>query len=105
LVQLYNTIDVVVYNIHLKDSPMWNLHLANTTNVHIYNVNITAPPDSHNTDGYDIDCSVNVLLENSFYDGGKKFHKLSIFSQISVKPDFLKTILKDQLSNLQSYEK
>jgi hypothetical protein len=29
------------------------------------------PDGSPNTDGYDIDCCVNVLLENSYYSGGK----------------------------------
>lgn len=68
---MINTVDIKIYNITLKDSPSWTLHLANTTNVHVYNINITAASTSHNTDGFDVDCSVNVLVENSYYSGGK----------------------------------
>ena len=62
----------MIHNITLKDSPSWTVHLAKTTNVHIYDVNITAPKESENTDGVDIDCSVNVLVERVYYEGGKK---------------------------------
>ena len=36
----------------IKNSPMWQVHLAFTTNVHVHDVHITAPAtDGHNTDG------------------------------------------------------
>lgn len=60
-----------MHDIHFKDSPSWTLHLANTTNVHVFNLMVTAANHSHNTDGIDIECSVNVLVENYFYNGGK----------------------------------
>jgi polygalacturonase len=37
---------------------------------HIYNHTIRAPGDSHNTDGWDLSCSQEVLLEDSYYSGG-----------------------------------
>lgn len=70
LVRFINTIDITIYNITLKDSPAWTLHLANTTNVHANYVTITAATNGSNTDGFDIDCSVNVTVENSYYEGG-----------------------------------
>lgn len=67
-----NTVDIAVFGITLKDSPSWTLHLANTTNVHVYNIQIENEIlDSPNTDGIDIDCSVNVLVENCSYIGSK----------------------------------
>jgi polygalacturonase len=79
LVQLTHSTNIVVDNIKLKDSPFWTLHLANTTNVHATNLHITTPrPDNYvpkrdgmNTDGVDIDCSVNVTVENSYIQTGK----------------------------------
>uniref|UniRef100_A0A914X7P5 Glycoside hydrolase family 28 protein n=1 Tax=Plectus sambesii TaxID=2011161 RepID=A0A914X7P5_9BILA len=70
LIMLVYTTDVTIYDITLKDSPSWTTHLAYCTNVHISHVTVLAPWDSPNTDGFDIDCCVNVLLENSFYSGG-----------------------------------
>uniref|UniRef100_A0A914WRR4 Glycoside hydrolase family 28 n=1 Tax=Plectus sambesii TaxID=2011161 RepID=A0A914WRR4_9BILA len=70
LIMFTHTTDVKIYDITLKNSPSWTLHLANCTDVHIYNTTVLAPSNSHNTDGFDIDCSVNVLLENSYYSGG-----------------------------------
>lgn len=69
---LVYTTDVTIHDITLKDSPSWTTHIAYCTNVHIYNVTVEAPWDSPNTDGFDIDCSVNVLLENSYYSGGNQ---------------------------------
>lgn len=60
LLLLYSTVGVVIHNITLQSSPAWTLHLANCTDVHVYNTTIlsTGP----NTDGVDIDCSQNVLV-------------------------------------------
>src|SRR5688572_26070300 len=72
--------DIEIYNVMLKDSPSWTLHLANTTNVQVHDMQITAPTSSHNTDGIDIDCSVNVLVENVYYAGGNaKINVAKIF--------------------------
>uniref|UniRef100_A0A914E238 Uncharacterized protein n=1 Tax=Acrobeloides nanus TaxID=290746 RepID=A0A914E238_9BILA len=55
----------------VHDSPAWMLYLSWVTTAHIYNVNLTTPPlpIAHNTDGMDIDCSVDVLIENCHYQG------------------------------------
>ena len=49
------------------------LYLSWVTTAHIYNVNLTTPPlpIAHNTDGMDIDCSVDVLIENCHYQGSE----------------------------------
>jgi polygalacturonase len=72
LVRLHNTVDIKIYNINLTQSACWTLWLANTTNVHVHDAFITSAHNGHNTDGIDIDCSVNVLVENVYYDGSKK---------------------------------
>uniref|UniRef100_A0A914DGA2 Uncharacterized protein n=1 Tax=Acrobeloides nanus TaxID=290746 RepID=A0A914DGA2_9BILA len=74
LVQPTYSTDIVINNITLKDSPFWTLHLAWTTNVYVTNLKVFSPPPYQfrqagyglNTDGVDIDCSVNVTVENSY---------------------------------------
>eukprot|EP00946_MAST-07B_sp_MAST-7B-sp1_P000886 g886.t1 len=63
LIELYNSSDVTVSDLTLKDSPFWTLHPVYSRNVHIYDLNISAPADSPNTDGIDPDSSTNVLIE------------------------------------------
>jgi polygalacturonase len=65
--------NIIVHDITLKDSPAWMLYLSWVTTAHIYNVNLTTPPlpIAHNTDGMDIDCSVDVLIENCHYQGSE----------------------------------
>jgi hypothetical protein len=82
LLRLSFTTNVEVNNITLQNSPAWTFHLANTTNVHINNISIINPRDSINTDGIDIDCSVNVLVENYFYDGGILIYKAVMFVRV-----------------------
>jgi polygalacturonase len=64
---------IIVHDITLKDCTAWCLHLAWVTTSHVYNVNIITPdlPIAHNTDGVDIDCSVDILVENIFYKGSR----------------------------------
>ena len=72
------TSNILVENITLKDSPYWTLHLAWTTNVYINNVTVLSPVGpllinrtGLETDGVDIDCSVNVTVENCNINTGK----------------------------------
>ncbi|KAI3995834.1 hypothetical protein MKX01_020369 [Papaver californicum] len=47
-----------------------HISIAGCNNVVISHVNITAPEDSHNTDGIDISSSQNIRIENSFIGTG-----------------------------------
>ena len=68
--------DLIFHNVTLQNSPMFNIHMYNTSKVHIYNITIFAPPshDSHsparNTDGIDVGNSRDVLIENSYISVG-----------------------------------
>ena len=59
----------LISGVTIKDMPMWQVHLAWVTNVHVHDVRILAPSSddpvhpSHNTDGIDPDCAQNVLIE------------------------------------------
>lgn len=74
---MYETTDIVVNNITLKNSPMFNIALPHGRNVHIFNVSIINPDSfsavnpSHNTDGVNLYGVENVLIENSYISTGK----------------------------------
>lgn len=68
---------LVISNLHLLNSPMFNINMDGVNNGHLYNLNITAPSSgatsnpSHNTDGIDIGDSTNILVENSYISVGE----------------------------------
>jgi polygalacturonase len=73
LIRLVYGSDIRIHNVTIKDSPNWTTHLAWNDRVHIFNVTILAPASSHNTDGLDVDCSQDVLLEDSYVSVGDDF--------------------------------
>merc|ERR1712194_315025 len=52
------------------NSPSWTLHFSFVTHLHIRRINVTNPPRSENTDGIDLDCVENALVEESFVSVG-----------------------------------
>ncbi|CAI7906723.1 unnamed protein product [Closterium sp. NIES-54] len=54
---------VTVANVTLANAPAWALHPVYCTHVQVFNVTITAPPDSPNTIGIVVDSSEDVLIE------------------------------------------
>jgi polygalacturonase len=67
-VLLYETTGIEIWNITLKDSPAWTLHLAGSSDIFVHDATIlsTGP----NTDGIDIDCSSNVLVQDCYISTG-----------------------------------
>lgn len=61
--------DVRVDSIRLINSPSWTLHLANASGL-VRKVRIENPADAPNTDGIDVDCSQQVVVEDCFIDTG-----------------------------------
>ena len=60
-----------ISGVAIKNMPMWQVHLAFVTGVHVHDVNITAPShEGHNTDGCDPDCAQDVLIENVYISTG-----------------------------------
>jgi polygalacturonase len=62
--------EIRIFDIALHNSPFWNNHFFDCDGVHVRGVNIVAPDESPNTDGFDPDSSTNVLIESSWYQGG-----------------------------------
>ena len=61
---------LVVRDLTMLDSPFWNNHIFACNHVHVTRVDVVAPNESPNTDGWDPDSSTNVLIEDSTYSGG-----------------------------------
>ncbi len=70
LIELMYSTRVEISDLMMRDSPFWNTHIYDCDDVHVHGVEIVAPDDSPNTDGWDPDSSRNVLIENSTYRGG-----------------------------------
>ncbi|KAK9161639.1 hypothetical protein Syun_007980 [Stephania yunnanensis] len=64
LVELINSIDIIVSNLTFLNSPSWNFHPVYCSNVQVFNVTIHTPPDSPYTSGIVPDSSDNVCIVN-----------------------------------------
>jgi len=73
LVELQYVEDFVMRDIHLRDSPFWNVHPYASKRLHFANVTITAQGKGQygfNTDGIDPDSCQDVLIEDYTYCAG-----------------------------------
>ena len=70
LLMLSNTLDIQMSGLHFKNCPDWCLHFSSCENIHIDSISVTSPIESPNTDGIDLDCSKNVIIENSYFSVG-----------------------------------
>lgn len=53
-----------IEDLHLTNSPMWNIVIRNSANINVHKVTITNPITSPNTDGVDIVSSRNITISN-----------------------------------------
>ncbi|MCH4170290.1 MAG: glycoside hydrolase family 28 protein [Lactobacillus sp.] len=70
LVQFYQSRNVEVRDITLKNSPFWTLHLLYSQQLTVDNVTFSNPKDAFNTDAIDIDSSQDVRVKNCLIDVG-----------------------------------
>uniref|UniRef100_A0A914C464 Pectate lyase superfamily protein domain-containing protein n=1 Tax=Acrobeloides nanus TaxID=290746 RepID=A0A914C464_9BILA len=79
LIELNVIKDLVIHNVTLQNSPMYNIALNFCDTAHIYDIKIFNPPScwstcpplaSHNTDGVNMYVASNVLIENSHISTG-----------------------------------
>ncbi|XP_057439148.1 probable polygalacturonase isoform X2 [Lotus japonicus] len=70
LVELMNSIGVLISNLTFLNSPFWNIHPVYCSQVRVQNVTILAPHTSPNTDGIDPDSSDDVCIEDCYISTG-----------------------------------
>ncbi|MBP2198952.1 glycoside hydrolase family 28 protein [Pantoea cypripedii] len=65
LVEINNSSFIKINNIHLENSPMWNLVLRKSHNIDVDRIQINNPPESPNTDGIDIVSSTDINIKHA----------------------------------------
>lgn len=75
LLMLVGGDQLLITNVTIQNSPAWTLHISNFTRAHVHHITVLNPPStgpnpSKNADGIDVDCSSNVLVEDSFLSVG-----------------------------------
>ncbi|WP_123539120.1 glycoside hydrolase family 28 protein [Halosimplex salinum] len=70
LFQIYESENVSVSGITLRNSPFWNTHVVFSDNVTFHDVNIENPHDAPNGDGMDIDSSRYVRISDTYINAG-----------------------------------
>jgi Endopolygalacturonase len=66
LMLILNSKNVTIDGIFVRDPGSWNTHILYSENITIKNVKMLNDIELSNTDGFDPDASVNVLIENCF---------------------------------------
>ncbi|MDD3335124.1 MAG: glycoside hydrolase family 28 protein [Eubacteriales bacterium] len=62
--------NVIVQGLHFQNSPAWNLHPYFSQRLSFYNITVTAPADSPNTDGFDPESCRDVTLMGARFSLG-----------------------------------
>lgn len=70
LLSIKDSANVYIRDVKLVDSPFWTLHVLYSKDIEIRGVSIKNPADSPNTDGIDVDSSVNVKIIDTQVDVG-----------------------------------
>lgn len=70
LIQFKYSSNIEVGHLQLKNSPFWTLHFLYSENINAHHLTITAPWESRNTDGIDIDSSSNVEVKHCYISVG-----------------------------------
>ncbi|KAE9611159.1 putative polygalacturonase [Lupinus albus] len=70
ILYFYGCKDISVSSLNVANSPGFHVPINCSENLRFSNVNITAPGDSHNTDGFDLWNTKNVVFEDSVISVG-----------------------------------
>jgi DNA sulfur modification protein DndE len=70
MIRFFNCKNILIDGVTFENSPAWTTHLNFCEHVTIRNLTVKNPWYGTNTDGIDLDCSKNVLIENSTFDTG-----------------------------------
>ncbi|MCC5466325.1 glycoside hydrolase family 28 protein [Pelosinus baikalensis] len=67
-IQFYNSKNILIEGVTVKDSPMWQISPVLCENITINSVKIIG--HGPNTDGFDPDSCKNILIKNCYFDNG-----------------------------------
>ena len=69
-IQFFNSSNIKIRDINIKNSPFWTVHFVNCENVLADGLYIKNPEESSNTDGINPESSQNVTISNCVIDVG-----------------------------------
>lgn len=70
LVEFINSHNILISNLTFLNSPFWTVHPVYCRNFVVKHMTILAPLNAPNTDGIDLDSSVNVCIEDCYIESG-----------------------------------
>eukprot|EP00928_Gymnodinium_smaydae_P012119 TRINITY_DN14409_c0_g1_i1.p1 TRINITY_DN14409_c0_g1~~TRINITY_DN14409_c0_g1_i1.p1 ORF type:complete len:466 (+),score=49.62 TRINITY_DN14409_c0_g1_i1:67-1398(+) len=62
--------NVVMEDLHVRNSPDWTLHFSSVHHLRVRRMNVSNPAGAPNADGIDVDCSQDVIVEDSTFSVG-----------------------------------
>jgi len=65
-----NATQVAMQDVTVQNSPDWTLHFSSVTGLRVRNITVLNPEHAPNADGIDIDCSQDVIVEDSTFKVG-----------------------------------
>jgi polygalacturonase len=66
LVMVVRSSDVNMTDLTARDSPNWTLHFAGVKGLLVANNSVHSPSDAPNTDGINLDCTQNAVVEDNY---------------------------------------
>lgn len=66
LIRIRNSKNVVIEGIELRDPACWNTHILKSENVTLRHIKMLNDRNVANTDGFDPDASINVMIDHCF---------------------------------------
>ena len=70
LLMISNASDVTMRDLTIKNSPDWTLHFSSVRRLLVDNVRVINPQSAPNSDGIDLDCVSDAIVQNSYFDVG-----------------------------------
>jgi hypothetical protein len=94
-IMLRRASDVVIEDVTLLDSPMYNIHAVGSDRLTFRNLKIVSDQSVHNTDGIDPDSSRDVLIERCFFLCADDCIAIKTSGQSGIKGDAERITIRD----------
>lgn len=78
-IRFYSSNLVKIRDIKIKNSPLCHLKFDNSKGIKVYNITISSPENSPNTDGIHLQNTQDVEIQHSDIETGKTYIKLIYF--------------------------
>jgi len=70
LMMISNATNIELSNLTIRNSPDWTLHMSSVDNLLVKNMHVINPSNAPNSDGIDLDCVRNAIVQDSIFSVG-----------------------------------